>query len=80
MIEVHIPREEIEAIRDRNEVLANITVLGHLRSAGVPVIGVLGLRGVLAGELSMHLDGDEMVYRWTPPQPGVEPEVFDDLA
>ena len=65
MIEVRIPVAALDRLD--NEVHKGMHVLGKLRDAGMPVEGVLYVRGVRTGVLEVEFDDlatEEWVYRW----------------
>lgn len=83
-IEVRMPTDMTEKLG--NEVLANVRTIKRLREAGVPIVGSISILGVSQGTLQMStdegLDGDDYVFRWTPPTnykpPKSRPPVVDD--
>lgn len=66
MIEVRM--NLVDLARIKHELLHSIAMIRRLKTAGVPVIGTLLMRGVSNGRLSWHteedLDGDISVLRW----------------
>lgn len=70
MIEVHIDRNLYRTRFQENDVLLGIHTLDMLREAGIPVEGVLFVRGVSSGRLTVEpedeLVGDCMIWRWVP--------------
>lgn len=67
MIEVRM--NLVDLARIKHELLHSIAMIQRLKTAGVPVIGTLLMRGVVRGRLTWHteedLDGDISVLRWT---------------
>ncbi len=69
MIEIHIPRNVVQAQFEDNDVQFGQIVLDRLRAAGVPVVGNVFLRGVVSGRLDLECDelaSDDWVFRWVP--------------
>lgn len=83
-IEVRMPTDLTAKLG--NEVLANVRTIKRLREAGVPIVGSISILGVSQGTLQMStdegLDGDDYVFKWTPPAnykpPKPQPVVDDD--
>lgn len=69
-ITVRIYESELTAQAKGHHVHMNLAVLGKLRTAGIPVDGVLELRGVTHGRLTMHneiAEGERtLCYEWVP--------------
>lgn len=70
MIEVRIDRDLYRTRFKESDVLVGVHTLNQLREAGVPVEGVLFVRGVSSGRLEIEpeddLVGNDMIYRWYP--------------
>jgi hypothetical protein len=70
MIEVRIDRDLYRTRFNENDVLLGIYTLEQLREAGIPVEGVLFVRGVSRGRLVIEAEddlvGNEWIYRWVP--------------
>lgn len=70
MIEVRIDRDLYRTRFNENDVLLGIHTLEQLREAGIPVEGILFVRGVSSGRLEIEpedeLIGNDWVYRWYP--------------
>lgn len=58
----------IDLARVKHDMLHAIAMIERLKKAGMPIIGILHMRGVERGRLTWHkeedLDGDVSVMRW----------------
>jgi hypothetical protein len=70
MIEVRIDRDLYRTRFNENDVPLGIYTLEQLREAGIPVEGVLFVRGVSRGRLVIEAEddlvGNEWLFRWFP--------------
>lgn len=70
MIEVRIDPELYSSRFNENDVQFGLHILERLRGAGVPAQGVLFVRGVSSGRLTVEPDDElvsnDMVWRWVP--------------
>jgi hypothetical protein len=66
MIEVRM--NLVDLARIKHDMLHSIAMVERMKKAGIPVIGILIMRGVSRGRLTWHteedLDGDISVLRW----------------
>lgn len=70
MIEVRIDRDLYASRFNENDVLLARYTLEQLREAGIPAEGILFVRGVTSGRLTVEAEddliGNEWIYRWVP--------------
>ncbi len=61
-IEIRASRKEIDS--PQHDITAMANTITRMKAAGIPVSGIIAIRGVTHGELTMKVDGSDYVYSW----------------
>ena len=61
-ITVAVSRKEIDA--PNHDITAMANTITRMKAAGIPVNGIIAIRGVAHGELTMRIEGANYVYSW----------------